>query len=166
MSEFVRGGSLLACTVFLFFLVPSHSWLAWVFGSLVFVSLLYVGAATGRATTRLELTPVGLTQTAGLFTRSNEKAVSWAKLEALQLRFFSTRWDRSNGWFELTLSDNQSRIKVMSSLSDFDRILVVSQHAAQTRRLDLNPATQENLSKATSYRRPFLETQSITSETP
>ena len=89
---------------------------------------------------RLEVTENGVTA-AGPFGGS----VRWDELSALQLRYFSTRRDRTDGWMQLKLRGGNDTLRIESALSDFAVVVARAAGEAERRGLALNESTRANL---------------------
>ncbi len=78
-----------------------------------------------------------------------EVAIAWDDLALLKLRWFATRRDRSQGFFELTLraraAGRSTRLVVDDRLNDFPRLLAEARDAARRNGLMLDEATVHNL---------------------
>ena len=86
-------------------------------------------------------------ETVELQVEGREVAViDWSKLADFNLRYYSTRRDRSSGWFVLALKDNAGHgFSVDTDLRDFDRFLTFAWAKARTHGLTPNRATLANL---------------------
>lgn len=85
----------------------------------------------------------------GLFRR--ETFLAWDDLCAMKLRWYATRRDRSQGFFELTLRSkgvSASKFVVDDRLNDFFRLLNEAESAARRNLLMLDEATVHNLAGA------------------
>ena len=93
-----------------------------------------------RHLTTVDVSEIGI-RTLGPLPR----AIPWADLRDVQLRYYSTRRDRRDGWMQLKVAGEGRSIGIDSSLEGFDGVL--EQVAAEARRqhLELNEATAENL---------------------
>lgn len=89
---------------------------------------------------RLEVTENGVTAV-GPFGGS----VRWDELSVLQLRYYSTRRDRGDGWMQLKLRGADGSLRIESALSDFDAVVARAAGAAEHRGLALNESTRANL---------------------
>jgi len=71
--------------------------------------------------------------------------IPWPELRAVDLRYFSTKRDKSGGWMELRLTGQKGKIRLESTLTGFDA--VVREVAVQARRngLDISPASRTNM---------------------
>lgn len=84
-----------------------------------------------------------------LFRR--ETFIAWDDLKQLKLRWYATRRDRSQGFFELTLRSEgprPARLVVDDRLNDFLRLLREAEKAARRNLLMLDEATAHNLAGA------------------
>jgi hypothetical protein len=98
-----------------------------------------------RAITNYELTDTGLTRFYATGFGRTERALAWQGLKKLRLRFFPAKRDRSQGWMEMTLAGEGARMRLDSTLGDFDAIVRAAVGAAERRRLDLSESTLSNL---------------------
>ena len=74
-----------------------------------------------------------------------ERVLAWDGLTKLRLRFFSAKRDRSQGWMELALAGSGTRMRLDSTLGDFDAILRAAVGAAERRGLAFGESTLSNL---------------------
>ncbi len=149
----------LACGLFVVSIATVLCWLLpvgsvmWICAAAVTVACLCYGAGIAlRASSAWQLTDDALIQQAdstpaSWFSAFWTRRICWTELTELRLRYFSTRRDHSNGWFELKLSDGQRSITVEDSLEGFETILAAAQRAADRNQLTLNDATKANLSR-------------------
>lgn len=106
--------------------------------SLLFV--IFAGRTWVRGRTVVELSDEGLAITALRY-----KTISWQDVASLELRYFATKRDRSQGWMQLTLKNADATIRLESTLEGFENITRAAARAAAQRRLSLPPTTLENL---------------------
>lgn len=107
--------------------------------------LLFVGfgVRTGlRQMTRIETTPDALVAI-GPFGR----AMPWAGINKVELKFFSTRRDRTgdDGWVQLNVCDPAGCLKLESSLTGFDELVAKVAKAAFHNAAEMSEVTVENL---------------------
>jgi len=81
----------------------------------------------------------------GLLVEPGATALRWDDLEALELRYYSTRRDGRGGWLQLRLRAAGQGLRLDSRLEDFDRVLERALGAAARRELALPAATRANL---------------------
>lgn len=74
----------------------------------------------------------------------NGRRLPWSEVQSIRLAYFSTRRDRENGWFQLTIAGQHRRIAVESALDDFRAIAAKAALAAAVNRLELDAATRAN----------------------
>jgi hypothetical protein len=118
---------------------------AWLFG-LCAVIFLSFGARTAlRSITNYELTDMGLTRSYATGFGRAERALAWRELKQLRLRFFPAKRDRSQGWMELTLTGQGTRMRLDSTLGDFEAIVRRAVGAAMRQRLAMSESTLSNL---------------------
>ncbi len=133
--------------------VPAFGVALWVLLAIFFGAAFYLGSVARRASSQISLTDQGLTVTqAGplkALPSVRARHVQWDRLTGIRLRYFSTRRDQSEGWFELTVKDDRASITIFSSLSDFDRILGAAEQTAAVKGLSLSEVTRTNLVRFT-----------------
>ena len=123
----------------LLFLHPAPAF-AWCLGVLALVFAAFGARTALRQTTHYELSDAGL-DARGLWPRR----VAWDELEAMSLRFFSTKRDRKDGWMQLDLKARGGRLRVDSTLDDFHLIARYAVDAANRRGIGIADATRGNL---------------------
>lgn len=74
-----------------------------------------------------------------------DRDLTWGDLSELKVRYFSTKRDRSDGWMQIVLKGNGTRIQFDSSLEGFEGVVELAAREAQARELALNPTTLANL---------------------
>ena len=47
----------------------------------------------------------------------------WAEVDKINLRYFSTRRDRQNGWMQLRLDGGKTVVRIDSQITDFQQII-------------------------------------------
>jgi hypothetical protein len=71
----------------------------------------------------------------------------WSDLTAVDLRYYSTRRDRSEGWLQLTVKASQARLRVDSNLLGFPQLVQAAVAAADRQQLALSPMTRANVER-------------------
>jgi hypothetical protein len=112
----------------------------YVLGSLAALFLLYGVRTFVRQMWRFEVTDKGVSA-AGPFGVS----IRWDELSAIQLRYFSTRRDRSDGWMQLKLRSAGGTLRLESALTDFALVAERAAREAERRGLTLGESTRANL---------------------
>ncbi len=69
----------------------------------------------------------------------------WKSINGFDLRYYTVRKDRTQGWMQLILENTQSRLRIESPMEGFDGIVRQAAGAAQENGLSLSPATIANL---------------------
>ncbi|MEX0760489.1 MAG: PH domain-containing protein [Tistlia sp.] len=119
----------------------------WLMG-LIFGGLALAFGLFALRTLRQHLTEVAVNDE-GIFTRTANatRALPWAELKGLRLRYFGThrqRKGRGGGFLELTLYGPARKMKIESSIAGFRDIAWWSCRAARRNGLTLDPATAGN----------------------
>jgi hypothetical protein len=86
--------------------------------------------------------------------------ILWRDIASLELRYFATKRDRSEGWMQLTLKSADATLRLESALEGFENITRAAAQAAAQRGLPLSPPTLENL------RALELPTDNLTERSP
>ena len=75
-----------------------------------------------------------------------ERRVPWNEIDRVRLRYFGRRRDSGRGVVELTIAAGRSRITADQALEGFDDLVRRARVAAKANGVDLDPATEANLS--------------------
>ena len=118
---------------------------AWLFGLCAVVFFLFGLRTLLRSVTNYELTDMGLARSYVSGFGKAERVLAWDGLTKLRLRFFPAKRDRSQGWMELALAGSGTRMRLDSTLGDFDAIVRAAVGAAERRGLALGESTLSNL---------------------
>jgi hypothetical protein len=140
IPDYLRAGAGLLLSGGPLFLADPSSLMIYVLAGLAALFSLYGMRTMVRHMWRLEVTEKGVTA-AGPFGGS----VRWDELSALQLRYFSTRRDSTDGWMQLKLRGGESSLRIESALSDFAVVVARAAGEAERRGLTLNESTRANL---------------------
>jgi hypothetical protein len=76
------------------------------------------------------------------------KAIPWSEVTEIGLKYFSTRRDRKEGWFQLTINGPAGKISVDSDLQGFDAFLLACVPIFRVNHLELSEPTAENFAAA------------------
>jgi hypothetical protein len=144
-GDFARAGIGFAVSFGAVAVTGFSGFTAWLFGVCAAIFLLFGLRTVLRAITNYELTDTGLTRFYATGFGRTERALAWQGLKKLRLRFFPAKRDRSQGWMEMTLAGEGARMRLDSTLGDFDAIVRAAVGAAERRRLDLSESTLSNL---------------------
>src|SRR4029077_9349004 len=107
--------------------------LGWCAGLFVLVTIL----PAFRQRMRIAADADGITLTGGWV-----RSLRWDEVEAVTLRYFSTRRSRKGGWMTLTLRGRGRRVGGDSHLDGFEALARRAGEAASARHLTLDPATR------------------------
>ncbi len=140
VPDYLRSGAGFALTGGPFFFANPSSIMIYVLGGLAALFFLYGARTFIRQMTRFELTDGGLAARGPLGA-----TVRWDELQRMQVRYFSTRRDRTEGWMQLKLGAASGSLRIDSEVSEFATIAAQATRAAERRGLDLSEATRANL---------------------
>jgi len=144
-GDFARGGIGFAICLGAVAVAGFSGFTAWLFGVCAAIFLLFGLRTLFRSVTNYELTDTGLTRSYATGFGRAERALAWQGLKQLKLRFFPAKRDRSQGWMEMTLAGEGARMRLDSTLGDFNAIVRAAVGAAARRRLALSESTLSNL---------------------
>jgi len=88
---------------------------------------------------------ISLDDEAVTITSFRSVRVRWDDLARMNLAYYATKRDKSDGWMELTLKDTTATLKLDSRLDGFRDVIVKSARVARERRVPLNQITLSNL---------------------
>ena len=109
-------------------------------GALAVVFVVFAARTALRHMTMIRITGTGIRALGPL-----GGAIEWAELSKVDLRYFSTRRDRANGWMQLRLRDGRRRLRLDSNLDGFASIAARAADEARARGVGLDPNTSANL---------------------
>jgi len=144
-GDFIRAGIGLVISLGALAVAGLSGFTAWLFGVCAAIFLLFGLRTLLRSVTNYELTDTGLTRFYATGFGRAERALAWQGLRQLKLRFFPAKRDRSHGWMEMTLAGEGARMRLDSTLGDFDAIVRAAVGAASRKRLALSESTLSNL---------------------
>lgn len=122
-------------------LLPNlNSVLQVVFGTTFLLFSFYGFTTVRRHFTKIQITDQGLS-----LRSLGETSVKWPEISGLNVAYFSTNRDGSNGWMQLSLSGNRHRIKIDSRLEGFQKIARLAVNSTRANHLTLDPITIDNL---------------------
>lgn len=144
-GDFARAGIGLAICLGAVAVAGFGGFTGWLFGVCAAIFLLFGLRTLLRSVTNYELTDTGLTRFYVTGFGRSERVLAWQELKRLRLRFFPAKRDRSQGWMEMSLAGKGARMRLDSTLGDFDSIVRAAVGAATRRRLALSESTLSNL---------------------
>lgn len=139
MSDYFLGGSGALMSGALVALAPTSPFVLVAFGGLTGLFLLFTIRTAIRQRLRIAADADGIRLTGGWV-----RSLRWDEVEAVSLRYFSTRRSRKDGWMTLSLRGRGQRLSVDSHLDGFEVLARRAGEAANARGLTLDPATASN----------------------
>jgi len=140
VSDYIRAGVGALLTLGPLTAIQAASIPGVVLSLLATLFIFFAGRTWIRGRTVVQLSENSLAVTA-LWNR----IILWQDVASLELRYFATRRDRSQGWMQLTLKSAGSTLRLESTLEGFETITRAAARAASRRGLSLSPSTLENL---------------------
>lgn len=140
VSDYLRAGAGLVVTILPLMAVPLASVAGSILSLLVVLFTIFAGRTWIRSQTRLQLSDDGLAVTA-----LGHKLLPWQGVTSVELRYFATKRDRSQGWMQLTLKSTVTTLKLESALEGFEAVTREAADAAARKGLVLSSSTLENL---------------------
>lgn len=145
--DYLRVGlGLIACLGLLLFASPQSV----IFALLTGLSLLFawLGAMTlWRQQIEVELDPSGIASRSRWGGGRRRKVMPWSDITSIDLRFYSTRRDRSEGWLQLTIKGRNARLRVDSDLAGFPQLVRQVLAAADRMGIPVTAPTRANASR-------------------
>lgn len=139
-ADHLRAAAGLVLTLAPFLVTRPHPLVAVPLLACACVFALFGARALLRALSTVRMDEAGLS-VAGPWP----KAIRWSAVSDVRVAYYSTRRDRAQGWFHLTVRGDGARIDVESTLSGFEAVAARVAEAARANRLPLTETTRENL---------------------
>ena len=152
-GDVVRGAIACGAALFLLLLVPIASIVFFVVLASNVVFGLYLASTLSRLRSTVEVDDAGLRLSGGLL---GAKAIKWAELRRFELRYFSLRRDRKEGWMDLRLHGSGQTIVLDDRLDRFHEVLARAWEAARAAEAGVSDATHANLIAAGIIAKPGL----------
>lgn len=138
-ADYLRTAAGLALGLAPFLLARPHPLVAVPAAAVLLLFLVY-GLRTGlRQFSEIQADDTGILRRGPL-----GRAIRWDQVDAISLKYYSTRRDRKEGWLHLTVKGAGRRIDLDSTLTGFQPIAERVAAAALARRLPLSDLTREN----------------------
>lgn len=139
-ADYIRAAIGLAFAILPLLLIPGIHWIfALILAALGLLFLVFGVRTWLRGRTRILAGPEGLT-----LVDHRQRHLPWQALEEVRLAYFSTRRDRSQGWMQLTLIGNGTKISLDSPLDHFHEIAEEAARHVRARQLPVSTATVLN----------------------
>ena len=138
--DYARG---IAGMAICFVILVTNEWqnqLVWLFVGLTVLFALYTMTTIAKNLTRFRVTEQGIE--CGGFRK---KAIRWADLAELSLRYYPTSRNRKTGWMSLTLKGGAGKIQIDSTLPGFPEIATRAAHAARENQVLVDRVTADNM---------------------
>jgi hypothetical protein len=140
LGDYFVGGSLALMSGGILALAPTVLYVDILCGGLTGLFLLFTMLTASRHRLRIAVDAEGIRVTGG-----RVRSINWGEVEAVTLRYYSTRRSRKNGWMTLTIGAAGRRLAIESHLEGFEVLARHAAEAAAARGLALDPATRSNL---------------------
>lgn len=144
-GDMVRGAIASGGAVFLLLLIPIGSIVFFVVLGLACVFGLYLASTLSRLRSVVEVDERGVRLSGGLL---GAKSIKWAELARLELRYFSLKRDRKDGWMDLKLKGAGQTIALDDRLDRFHEVLARAWEAARAADVGVSDTTHANLMAA------------------
>ena len=140
LAHYLRAltGCVIAFSVVLF--AGLSSAMLWIAGPIGLLFLVFGIATALRHATKVEVSADGI-RTVGPWRRE----ILWEDLSKVDLRYYSTKKDRSDGWMQLTIRGKGPRISIESTIDEFERVVSAVATAAAARGVVWSVASVANL---------------------
>jgi hypothetical protein len=139
LGDYVVGGGGALMSAGVLSLAPTVLYVDLLCGGLTGLFLVFTMLTAFRHRLRIAVDAEGVRVTGG-----RVRSIKWSEVEAVTLRYFSTRRNRKSGWMTLTIGAAGRRLAIESHLEGFDILARHAAEAAAVRRLTLDPATRSN----------------------
>ncbi len=139
VGDYLRAGLGLAGSLLFWLFLPPSPAGHMVFGGLTLLFLLFTIRTLWRQAIRIELADDMISM-----APPRRGPLAWRDIVRIDLRYYSTRRNRGDGWVALTLRSPQARIAVDSELDGFEAILARAAAAARAGEIAMNAATRAN----------------------
>ncbi|WP_373087704.1 hypothetical protein [Sneathiella sp.] len=140
LGSYIRAVVGLVLTAVPVLLSSSISVIVYISVFLFFLFFCYGIRTIIRQMTRFEVKDDGIYMF-GPFNR----IIHWDELGGFSLHYYSTRRDREDGWMQLKLKGRGSRLKIDSTIGEFDDLLRLTYGAVVRGGLVIDPVSRGNL---------------------
>lgn len=140
-GDYARAAVGLALTALPLALLNVVVWIAVPMAAAAVLFATFAARTARRHLSRLEVDGTAIVQSGPV----GRIALPWDTVRRVDLRYYSTRHDRGDGWMQLTLVGPGGRLTVDSTLDGFDRVAERAAGAAHRNGVALSPVTIDNL---------------------
>lgn len=140
LADYARGGVGLAVFSVPLIATPLATTLTVIFSGLSALFGVYVIRTWLRSAQAIEVDGDGIRRSGPMSI-----TIPWSELKTFEIRYFSTRRDKTGGWMEMKITAEGSKLAVESSIDDFEAVVRHCMLVAQRNGLELSPTTQDNL---------------------
>lgn len=144
IGDFIKAGSGGAVAVFFLVIGGLPDWLAIGLGATVALFLVYLVRTALKQRTMISFDGDLIVQTVSGFAFF-DRQIPVDQLTNFDLKYFSTRRDGENGWWQLKLEGTASKISVESDIEGFDDLIGKLWDCSRLRGLATNRATLANV---------------------
>ena len=139
--DYLRGIAGLGIAVLILSTIGTDTPIFWVIVGLAALFLVWLVNTGIRHVSRIRFDEEGLKTLPW-----PKRDIAWSALRKMELRYYSTRRKRKDGWMTLTLKTDTQRIEIESTLPHFTAIVARAAHAAKHAHVPLDQITIENMS--------------------
>jgi len=149
IGDYSRSVAGLGVSLVPFAVAPSRPLVTYLFGAMIAAFVVYGARTAMRHFTCVEVGDAGIAT-----NLPTPRGIAWTEVDTVRLRFFSSRRNRSRGWFQLVVGGAGRRIALDSSITDFHHVVTRVAAAAEANRLSLDAATADNIAALTGAAEP------------
>jgi hypothetical protein len=142
IGDYLRGVIGVAFATICALLAPTGSWWQLVLLALLFLFLAFLSDVLIRHGTRVMLTSAALIRRRPLW---GEDRIPWTEIEGLDVRFYPSRRDRTQGWMSAKVNGPNGAIALDDQMIGFEDVMDRAMQALEVRGLGMNEATAANL---------------------
>jgi hypothetical protein len=140
VGDYLRAGFGLGGAVLFWALLPPAPQIHAVFGALTLLFLLFTIRTVWRQAVRVEVSDDAIAM-----TPPRRGPLAWRDIVRIDLRYYSTRRNRKDGWVTLRLTGPGGRIVIDSDLDGFEAVAKRAAGAVRDNRIEPDATTRANL---------------------
>jgi len=138
-GDYLRAGLGLLGSLSFWALVPPAPQIHAIFGGLTLLFLVFTIRTVWRQHVRVEVSDEAISM-----APPRRGPLAWRDVARVDLKYFTTRRNRSDGWVTLRLAGQGGRIVIDSDLDGFDAVAKRAARAARENGLSLSHTTRAN----------------------